>query len=370
MIQHYRALLAASMPGIAMNGDQLPADIQWMPPGRQKITCLNPNTGKPVDLEIDVTETGAKVVAAQLQHLRAKAAEGVGDLPFIDFNHEDAAAAGHPTEAFWGGTDPKAGGIRMKMDWSKPGQEALIGKAFRRFSPEFLADPNAKALAGLRGVNVGGLVNKAAFQTIQEFWSRNGGEVLADGHYQQKPTTEDTMTEVQAKQLADVVTAVAALSTKVDGFISAQAKAGNAASDPKILVLETQMATVNNLLQLQARNTAKAIVEKHINLGRIPAQAKDVIANWENLIAADAKNEALLEAIPANPALARVIQGSGSGGAGTGTPTEHPFVVKAKEYAKANNITDVIDAQAKFATTAEGSQLYTQYRESLAAPTK
>lgn len=359
MIQHYRALLAASMPGIAMNGDQMPADIQWMPPGRQKITCLNPNTGKPVDLEIDVSETGARVVAAQLQHLRAKAAEGVGDLPFIDFNHEDGAAAGHPTDAFWGGTDPKTGGIRMKMDWSKPGQEALIGKAFRRFSPEFLADPNTKALAGLRGVNVGGLVNKAAFQTIQEFWSRNGGDLVPT----QQTKEEDTMTEAQAKQLADVVTAVASLTTKVDGFISAQAKAG-ATNDPKILVLDTKIASIENLLQLQAKAGAKAIVEKHIAAGRIPAQAKDVIEKWENLIALDAKNEAMLEAIPANPALARVIT---SGACGTTTTTaEHPFVVKAKEYATANKITDVVEAQAKFAGTPEGAQFYTDYARTLA----
>ncbi|HMJ91670.1 MAG TPA: hypothetical protein VK530_17745, partial [Candidatus Acidoferrum sp.] len=221
-------------------------------------------------------------------------------------------------------------------------------------------DPSGPTIAGLNGVNVGGLVNKAAFQTIQSIWSRNGGEPVP------KPTLtkeEDTMTEAQAKQLADVVTAVAAMSTKVDGFISAQAKAG-APEAGKILVLETQIASINGLLQLQARSGAKTVVEKHINLGRIPAQAKDVITSWENLIAADAKNEALLEAIPVNPALARVV-GNGGGTGTTTTTTEHAFVVKAKEFAKANNIADAIEAQAKFAGTAEGSQLYTQYGESI-----
>ncbi|HMJ91185.1 MAG TPA: hypothetical protein VK530_15285, partial [Candidatus Acidoferrum sp.] len=136
------AHLAGTLPGLALNGDQLPAEIQWMPAGKHKLTALNKATGEPLPLnDIEVNEAVAKLVASQLQYLRAQAAAGLGDLPFIDFNHEDGAASGHPTEFSWGGTDPKTGGIRAKMEWTGSGKTALLGKDYRRFSPEFAVDP-------------------------------------------------------------------------------------------------------------------------------------------------------------------------------------------------------------------------------------
>ena len=86
-------------------------------------------------------------------------------------------------------------------------------------------------------------------------------------------------------------------------------------------------------------------------------------------MAANAKAIDQLKKMPVNPALQKIVTSASAGGTTTSAAAqdEHAFVAKAKEYAKAHNITDAIEAQAKFAGTAEGKDLYAQYRESLVA---
>jgi hypothetical protein len=80
-------------------------DIQWMPPGAQDITCFV--QGNPKDLQFTVQARHAAIFNEMLQRMRSAAAAGAGDEPFFDFDHQDAAASGHPTELYWAGDDPK-----------------------------------------------------------------------------------------------------------------------------------------------------------------------------------------------------------------------------------------------------------------------
>jgi hypothetical protein len=79
----------------------LPTDIQFMPPGRQEICPFV--EGEPLQITIEVNPELANKLNEQLQSMRWKASQGQGDVPFIDFNHDDAEASGEVLELFWGG---------------------------------------------------------------------------------------------------------------------------------------------------------------------------------------------------------------------------------------------------------------------------
>ena len=151
--------------------DQLPDNIQWMPPGTQ--TAEPFVNGEPCPIQIDVTPELADKLNSQLQDLRSRAATGADDVPFLDFNHEDGEAAGEVTELYWAGNDPIKGGIRAKVNWSTAGRAALEGKSYRRFSPAWFLDPETHEPVGI-GVNLGGLVNRAAFKNIARVMAKSG----------------------------------------------------------------------------------------------------------------------------------------------------------------------------------------------------
>ncbi len=157
---------------ITLPGAQaLPGEIQWMPPGPQTITATKGS--EPFKMDVVVNAALAALVATHLQTFRAKAASGQEDLPYFDFNHEDGEASAHPTEFYWGGDDPKTGGIRAKLEWTKAGAQAVLGHTYHRFSPEFLVD-EASRIVGV-GLNMGGLVNRAAFKNIRPVMGKDGG---------------------------------------------------------------------------------------------------------------------------------------------------------------------------------------------------
>jgi len=145
------------------SADGLPSEIQYMPPGRQTVTPFV--EGEPHTMELEVGPLYATIFQAALTRALASAADGKGDKPFIDFNHDDGAAAGHPTEFYWGGDDPIKGGVRMKLAWSASGKGAVTGGDFTRFSPQWVFSKRTNEPLGLP-INMGGLVNRAAFKTI------------------------------------------------------------------------------------------------------------------------------------------------------------------------------------------------------------
>ncbi|MDB6124744.1 MAG: hypothetical protein JWQ71_3737 [Pedosphaera sp.] len=158
-----QARLAQALSAVEMTGNALPSDIQWMPPGTHSITPFV--AGEPREMTITVNQALAEEFNAQLQQLRADAAAGRGDVPYLDLNHDDAEASAEVTELFWGGDDAKTGGIRARVQWSSAGRDALLGKTFRRFSPQWATNQDTMEPIGI-GTNLGGLVNRAAFREI------------------------------------------------------------------------------------------------------------------------------------------------------------------------------------------------------------
>ena len=149
----------------------LPDNIQWMPPGKHTISpSVN---GKPANFEIEVNEALAREFNAQLQAMRQAAAQGRGDEPYLDANHEDGEAMAHVTELYWGGDDPKTGGIRARVKWTDAGASAVKGRSYRRFSPQWQLDEDTGKPVGITS-NLGGLVNRAAFRNIAPVMARAG----------------------------------------------------------------------------------------------------------------------------------------------------------------------------------------------------
>jgi hypothetical protein len=154
-----------------VSNSPLPDDIQWMPPGQQ--TIIPYVDGEPKEVTIDVNEPLAVMLELQLQQLRTKAAAGHGDVPYIDFNHEDAAASAEVLSLYWGGDGPVKGGIRARVKWTGAGQAALEGRNYRRFSPKWNLDAESMQVVGIE-TNLGGLVNRAAFKNIQPVVAKLG----------------------------------------------------------------------------------------------------------------------------------------------------------------------------------------------------
>ena len=99
--------------------------------------------------------------------------------------------------------------------------------------------------------------------------------------------------------------------------------------------LETRLAGIEEQQKLTATANAKAKVADAVRLGKIPAQAADLVAKWENLLIANAANGELLDKLPVNPALATVVHAGATSGTATSGNTAEAFVAEVQVHAKA-----------------------------------
>tara|TARA_B110000483_G_scaffold225202_1_gene284660 strand:- start:97 stop:693 length:597 start_codon:yes stop_codon:yes gene_type:complete len=154
---------------VVKDGSDLPQDIQYMPPGMHEINASS--NGEPINMMVTVDAESATALDTYLQDKITAAHDGNTDRPFFDFNHDDREAAAWPTKIYWAGDDKLTGGVRAKVEWSGAGMKAIKEKLFRRFSPSFIPDEYGKVISS--DTNMGGLVNRAAFQSIQPLFAKS-----------------------------------------------------------------------------------------------------------------------------------------------------------------------------------------------------
>jgi hypothetical protein len=65
--------------------------------------------------------------------------------------------------------------VRCKVDWTPDARDAIQKRIYTRFSPQFIPDDETGEVIGMP-VNMGGLVNRAAFKTIQPVAAKDFGE--------------------------------------------------------------------------------------------------------------------------------------------------------------------------------------------------
>jgi hypothetical protein len=339
-----------------------------MPPGKGQAVNARRVDGKVVNLRLDITEKTARVVQGDLERMLAKAANNEDDLPYLDFNHDDQEASGWPKRAWWGGDDPKAGGVRMLVELSTAGKSAITGKLFRRFSPSFLSS-DGKQVDGVP-VNMGGFVNRAAFKRISPMWAKEGAEADPAGAGQAGDALQNKKKEATEMKLLMQVLARLGLVSSADleesaaiAQVTARHEDAQAKLSAAIAAKDTaegeNKALKGQLSDAQKAN-AKAIVARAVAEGRLPAQAKEVHQKWEDTIAADPKAADLLEAMEAKGAPEKVVERKpGEGGDGGGNKGEHAFVAKCKDTAKALGKADWLDAVPVVA--AQDPKLYDEY---------
>ena len=281
--------------------DAPPADIQWMPPGVHDITAWQ--SGKPIQVRVSVNAATAERMQTFLQALRAKAAAGLEDKPYIDFNHDDGPAAGHITEFFWGGDDPAKGGVRARIEWSEPGRQALQGRAYRRFSPSFNPLNAAGEVTGAP-LNMGGLVNRAAFKTIAPIVSRDAAAGTTTQHMDNNKELADLQAAIQAKD-----SEISNLKSQISNLESDQTIK---AKDSEISNLKSQISDLGAKVKAHNADRAKAKVQAAIQAGRLAPQATEIHAKWAGLLEADENNAALLDSLPVNAALGSPVILNGS----------------------------------------------------------
>jgi hypothetical protein len=278
---------------------------------------------------------------------------GQGDRPFFDFNHNDDEASGHPIEFRWAGGDLKTGGVRCKTDWTPDAEDAIKKKKYLRFSPQFIPDDASGEVIGMP-VNMGGLVNRAAFKSIQP--------VGAKAQTQSKKSMDESEMQAAVAAKDQEITKLNLRIAELEASDTVKAK------DAEIATLKTKITTLETAAATQAKENAKAIVAGYVSAGKIPPQDAAKITAFETFYLHDPVNcKAVLEALPANPALVTIVRNAG--GAQQVVPPqqtgEDEFIVKAREYGEMNKIAKPLEAQAQFAQTAQGKKLYDAYTRKL-----
>lgn len=367
----YGSFAGAETVAIAADaGDQF--DIQWMPPGRQEITCFV--SDEKADMDFEVRPEHAAVINSALQYLRNLAAAGQGDRPFIDFNHEDGAASGHPTEIYWAG-DGARGGIRMKGQWTGSGKSAVVNRDFTRFSPQWGFDPQTQEPTGI-GVNLGGLVNRAAFRDIAPVVAKDAGKPR--NRKDKKMTREEFQAALAEglKPVTERITALEAKATSAGGATGATTAQAGASVDDKIVMLVqtaikplTEKIGVFETAQAKAAEaTAKDAVQKHVARGAIAPEDTETINFYVSAYAKDAAGTEKVMAKLPGKTLRRITTGDGATATATfGMEPQQQFLAKAKQFAKDHSIEgDDVEVVTAFARTPEGKGLYEQFRNTYA----
>ncbi|HWD20506.1 MAG TPA: phage protease [Verrucomicrobiae bacterium] len=331
----------STLPAIDLSGAELPADIQYMPPG---VNYVTPASGGGKKLKINVHAGTAERLQASLEMMKAKADAGEDNLPFLDFEHRDGEASGHPTRFFWGGDDKKKGGVRLALDWTSDGGDKVKGKVFTKFSPQFLHNAQTGEVVGAP-VNMGGLVNRAAFKNIAPVLGKDGTQT----QHENMETETD-----QAELIAAKDQEIASLQKKVTDLT---------AKTSEIETLNGKIKRLEDAATVQAKEIATDYVKTHgVAAGRIPPADAALIKHCEDLYLTNpVACKAMIERMQVNPALATVVPNGAGGSAVQAKAGEDPFLVKAKEFGDARKITDPMKAQAEFAQTSAGNVLYQAY---------
>ena len=347
------------------NDSGLPTDIQWMPPGKHTVS-VKTLKGEDKNVTANVTAATATAVQAAFVQMQADAAAGKGDYPFFDFNHDDEKASAHPTEFYWGGDDPKTGGVRAKLAWTAAGSAAVKGKDFRRFSPIFVPSPDGTVLPAYGHANMGGLVNRAAFRAIAPVAAKAANNP-AEGKTPGANVTNKTNT---MKTLLLAVMASHSITFPADAgedVVAAKASELITQLDTERTALKAEIASTKAALDTAVTAHATTTVEAAVAAGKIAPQDEATKAFWLGSLKTNAvAAKAALDALPVNPALAgNIVAAKAAGNVATGAPGasgEHAFIVAAKAHGVANKLTPDA-ALADYA--ANNPTAYDEYRKSL-----
>lgn len=281
--------LEARMPIALGDGPNVPDEIMIMPAGTHNAWLGK--GGKVVNVTVLVNQYTALTLQRALEaHLAASA-----HRPYFDFDHEKNAAAGWPSQFLWRDT-PKAG-VYAKVEWSKPGAEAIRGKAYRTFSPAFWVDDERKkpALVEDAPLVMGGLVNAPAFKEILPLWAKDQRAAT------DKPNHMDPKEEVAALQAK--ITKLENENTELKGKATSSKEATEhqaalTARDTEIASLKQAKEALEGKETERRKADAKSAVEAAVARGALPPKDTALQAKWQGIIEGNPENAELLAKLP------------------------------------------------------------------------
>jgi hypothetical protein len=263
-----------------------PSVIMWMPAGSHSITPSQGGKAIAITVQVDRSTAAAAQLALDA-HVNA------GKRPFFDFNHEEREASAWPVEFFW--AEAPEPGVYARVEWSKPGAEAITGKSFRGFSPSFFVGKERPAKVTGSPLCMGGLVNDPAFNKILPLWAKNNGATAPTPNTKPKasPMTPEEIAALQAKQ-AKLEQENAELKAKA---ASAETTEAIEAKDAEIKALQAKVEAADAAIKAQQAKDAKEAVKAAVARGALPPQNTELHAKWEAAILADPASVVLLAGI-------------------------------------------------------------------------
>jgi hypothetical protein len=274
MTRTAKAIIPRALSGSSTDGNwQPPSSIEWMPAGEKTIQCLGP-FGLGIECQTVADASDAERLNAQLAELIAKADRGEASRPYIDFDHEEGPAAAIPTRIYWDD------GIRVEVEWTSAGREALEGRVYSYFSPSWniREDGHPDSLPEIGPI--GALVNTPAFQDIERLAAKNKAASAAKG-------------EIRMKELIAKLIAVGVIDDKcqdtmtedeVVAAIAAKSKAAAETSSAEVEKANTEATEAKAKLVEFTKLVAESDVDSAIAAGKLEASAKpdwvsDYVAN-------------------------------------------------------------------------------------------
>lgn len=366
----HELIVSAAASEIPTPNGGLPLDVQWMPPGAQTVHPFG--VDEPFDMKI--TKALAAKADMQLQKLRSAHATGVDVEPYGDFNHKDEGRSFLPKRFFWGGDDAKEGGIRMELDWTGAGARSVRDGELCCVSASWVLHKETKEFLGIKH-NVGGLVPRSAFHSIQAFAKADSGR-QHDGS--PTPTHQHPMTPEQEKKLADLTTAVTTLTQTVTAqskdLEAVKAKAAAAPDapavdatkvDPKIIDLEKEVKALKDARTAEAKAIAERAVSAAAAAGKFPPQDKAMFDHLVTVYCASPEaGQSILDKMQVNPALVTIVNGKAVTTTGNGTDAEEfKKLVNAKAAELKGNKSAALDVAIN-----EKPKLYQAWRDANGQP--
>lgn len=305
--ERFQAEVANDMAGEDRKITSPPGVIQFLPPGAQRFVPIRVDgRDNSVAKQIFVDASTAVMLQRTLEAAIKDWQAGNTPRPWIDENHQGERCVGFPVGFVWAGDDPKAGGVRMVVEWNGYGRDLLLDKAYNYFSPSLLLGAESNGMTQVVGFSncIGGLVNEPAFKRIQQISA--GGKTSAIINTEQT----NNMPEDINKQVEALTASVAALSKQITEL------SAKAADKAVLTQCGTDIQNITKRLDDQAtdanRRAAVAIVASAVAMGRIAPQDKDTQKSWEDTIALDPTKSTLLDKITPTKVLQSVTAGGKS----------------------------------------------------------
>ena len=313
-------------------GGKAPTAIVYMPEGRHNIKATI--NGKPGERVVNVTRECVAALKADLaEKLKAKT------KPVVYYDHAAGPVAYHPTGFDW--EDGK--GVILLAEPTKQGAEAIEGKSYCYFSPNFMLDESGN-VAGLNdaSIEVGSLVNEPAFEALDAIAASKSSLVLQgdEGNKTQNPDnqtkTQTNMNEI-AKLLglaegADEAAVIDAINKLKAAQAAASKEAGDKAKadeeakkkaeeaaaanksasekDAELKKEQENCAAAKAALKELREQVAENGIKAAIAAGKIPPKDEEAIKTWQAMYKADPVSASkALSKLAANAALSTVAAG-------------------------------------------------------------